>query len=629
MLSLMRKHAASWFIKILLGAIVLVFVFWGVGSFGSNRQNRAVVVNGEIVTRSDWERARENLEQAFREYYKGNLDAAMLQSLDLPRQAMNRLVEQALLCQKAREMGFSVSSEDLTRTIAAQFRPNGQFDQRSYERFLSSNHWQAEEYESFLGKSLLADKMKNFIQAGVKVPENETRLFYDFLRRKVSIAYAAFEPSSYTGVTATPQEVEDHFQARREDYRTEAMVKADYVFIPFEGAADESAVPQEDVDVYYSQNPEEFSQEKTVEASHILIRLSPDASEDQVEEARNKAQNLADRARAGEDFAGLAKEFSEGPSAPRGGSLGAFGKKQMVPAFADAAFSMEPGAISDPVRTDFGFHVILLTKVNEARTRSLEEAAPEIRKKLVAEAAKSAAYDRINEVFDASLGASSLADAATAAGTQVKTADYFGSRGPAGLPGARKVADAASGLLTGEYTDLLELPTGYALFQVTGEKESRIPELSEVRDQVEKDATYEKRKKAARADAAALLTEASSGGDFSHLAEKMGVSAKTTEPFERGGQIPGLGFAPDIIEAAFDLTPADPRPGEPVESGGLFYVIQWMSQESPDPAGFETEKDEILSKLLERKKEQAVSGWLDALKNQAVIEVNQDLLPRT
>ncbi|MBU2487753.1 MAG: SurA N-terminal domain-containing protein, partial [Proteobacteria bacterium] len=62
MLSLMRKHAASWFIKILLGAIVLVFVFWGVGSFGSNRQNRAVVVNGEIVTRSDWERARENLE---------------------------------------------------------------------------------------------------------------------------------------------------------------------------------------------------------------------------------------------------------------------------------------------------------------------------------------------------------------------------------------------------------------------------------------------------------------------------------------------------------------------------------------------------------------------------------------
>ena len=629
MLSVMRKHAASWFIKILLGSIVLVFVFWGVGSFGSRRLDRAAVVNGEIITRPDYDRARKNLEDAFRDYYKDKFDPKLMESLNLPREAMERLVEQALLCQKAREMGLVVTQEELRRAIATQMGRDGQLDRRVYERFLANNRWRAEEYEAYLEKSLLAEKLKSFIQSEAKLPESEARLFYDFLHKQISIAYAAFEPGAYTGVTATEKEVEDHYKARQEDYRIEPLVQADYVFVPFEGTADPAAVSEDEVKEYYNANAAEFQQEKTVEASHILVRLAPDAPADKVEEARKKAQELADKARAGEDFAELANKNSEGPSAERGGFLGAFKKSQMVPAFSEKAFSMAAGEISDPVRTDFGFHVIKVQKINEAVTRTIEEAGPEIRQKLAAEASRGRAYDRINKLFDDSLSSASLADAAVAAKAELKTTEFFGARGPAAIPGSQKVADATRELKPGDYTDVLELPTGYGLFQVKEQKASRLPELAEVRDKVAKDATYEKRKAAAKESASAFLAEVSAGGKIEDLAAKKGISVKRTEFFERGGQIPGLGFSPDVIQAAFDLSAADPWPKEPVESAGSYFVIQWLSQKDADPAKFSEEKEEILTRLAERKKEEAVKGWLDALRGKAVIEMNQDLLPQS
>ncbi len=151
-----------------------------------------------------------------------------------------------------------------------------------------------------------------------------------------------------------------------------------YLASNYEATIDEEAVAE-----YYQQNRSEFETPARVEASHILVHLPEEASDQKVARARRRAEQLAERARDEEtDFARLARRESDGPSAQKGGRLGSFTRERMVSEFAKQAFSMEPGEISDPVRTKFGLHVIKVHDRQPAQTQSLEEARPEIRRTL-------------------------------------------------------------------------------------------------------------------------------------------------------------------------------------------------------------------------------------------------------
>ncbi len=132
-------------------------------------------------------------------------------------------------------------------------------------------------------------------------------------------------------------------------------------------------VKEGEVRAFYETNKEKFRQEETVHARHILIRAQPDADAATKAEARKKAEAIRERALKGEDFAELAKETSEGPSGPQGGDLGFFERKRMVPAFADAAFALKPGEISDVVETRFGYHVIKLEERKPAGVQPYDE----------------------------------------------------------------------------------------------------------------------------------------------------------------------------------------------------------------------------------------------------------------
>ena len=141
-------------------------------------------------------------------------------------------------------------------------------------------------------------------------------------------------------------------------------------------------VSDEDVALFYADHPEMFVNEAQVHASHIITAAGDGADADTVAKARAKAETARERALAGEDFAELARELSEGPSAPNGGDLGFFSRDQMVPAFADAAFALEPGQISEVVRSGFGFHVIKVEEKRPAGTLPLDEVSDNLQSML-------------------------------------------------------------------------------------------------------------------------------------------------------------------------------------------------------------------------------------------------------
>ena len=142
-------------------------------------------------------------------------------------------------------------------------------------------------------------------------------------------------------------------------------------------------VSDEDVASFYAENPEMFKNDAQVHARHIIFAAREDADAETVATAGANAEKARERAVAGEDFAGLAREVSEGPSAATGGDLGFFTREQMVPAFADAAFALEPGQISGVVRSPFGFHVIKVEEKRPAGTLPLDEVSDDRRSMLV------------------------------------------------------------------------------------------------------------------------------------------------------------------------------------------------------------------------------------------------------
>ena len=135
-----------------------------------------------------------------------------------------------------------------------------------------------------------------------------------------------------------------------------------------------STVSEKESRAYYDSNLESFKKPEQVRASHILIKVDPGADEAKKAEARTKIESLQAKLKNGEDFGAVAKEYSEGPSGPKGGDLGFFGRGQMVKPFEETAFSMKPGQVSGMVETRFGYHLIMVTERTPESTLSYEEA---------------------------------------------------------------------------------------------------------------------------------------------------------------------------------------------------------------------------------------------------------------
>ncbi len=151
---------------------------------------------------------------------------------------------------------------------------------------------------------------------------------------------------------------------------TEALVTKNFV--------DKTTIPEEQVKAYYDSHPQFFMQPEKVKASHILIKLKPDASEAEKAEAMKKIKKIQEQLKKGEDFAEVAKKSSEGPTASRGGDLGYFGRGQMVGPFEEAAFSLEPGKVSDVVTTQFGYHLIKVADKKPGSTVPFDTVKPRI-----------------------------------------------------------------------------------------------------------------------------------------------------------------------------------------------------------------------------------------------------------
>ncbi len=629
MLSVMREKATSWVIKIILGAIVVVFALWGVGNYGAQQLSKVAEVNGEIITMEEYRNAYNNLLDRYRQMYGDRLDSETLDMLQLDRQALDGLIEQQLILQQARQLDFRVSDEELADAIASigAFQRNGRFDAGLYRRVLGSNRLNPETFETLQRRSMLTQKLRAFIQGAVKVSDHEARQYYNWKNTEVRIDYVRFNPADFP-YTPSEEEVAAYFEANQDTYKTEPKARAAYLYFDPQDYEDEVTVPEGEIAAYYESHPEEFKTPATVKARHILIKTEPDDPPEAVEKKKERAAEIMEKAKAGEDFAELAKAYSEGPSAANGGDLGAFKKGDMVKPFSDRAFSMAPGEISEPVLTRFGWHIIKVEEKTPESIQTLEEATETIRNQLKAERADVLAYDAAESVYDATFDGDDLAMVAEARNIPLHRTDWFTRRGPdKEIEKKSQFAATVFDLEIMAISDIKDFGDGYYLVQTTDKAPEALAPFEEVADRVRSDLVAEKQAEMASEAATSFLRqitdEETAMAEAAEAREK--VSVETTDFFKRDGAIPGIGREQAIARSAFELSSETPYPEAPLKGRQGSYVIRFKERKIPDEAAFEEEKRSVKQQLLRQKQFKAFNTWLSEVRSRSEIEQFIDL----
>ena len=628
MLDFMRKHAGTWMIKALLFAIVVVFVFWGVGSWTSRQEGVVATVNGEAISQEAYRTSYNQLLDQVRQSFGANLNDELLKSLNLQTRALDQLIDRTLMKQAAARLKMEVNDDELAQSVRRipAFQSNGAFDRRRYQQVLSVNRMTPETFEASQRENLLAAKLMKVVTESSKVSDTEAEEWYKWNHAAVKVDFACLDADRYKNLSPSKEDVAQFFERMKESYRTEPEIQVRYVQVNPDTFAGAIAVTEQELRDYYDANTERFVVPQTVEARHILIRLPADAPPEAVEKAQGNIQDILKMAREGKDFAELAKQYTEDEgSKAQGGALGAFPKEAMIQPFADVAFATPPGQISDPVRTRFGLHLIKVEKVNDGRTRSFEDAKADIQNQLTRERARTKAYDEADAAYDAASAGSDLAAAAAARKLDIKTTDFFTRTGAVkGISQSEPFVQAAFQLAPGEVSEILDLGDGYYLLQVAESRPSRIPELPAVEAAVKQDLIKEKQREMARKDAEALLADVKAGVSLEQASKKIGVSRRTSDFVKRSDPIAELGNEPEINRVAFDLSEGQPLAADPVQTAKGYCVLRFVGQKEPAMEGLEKERSQIKERLLQQKQLKIWEAWMSQLRNSSQIERKKD-----
>jgi len=629
MLRFMRQQAGNWLIKVLLGAIVIVFIFWGVGSFRAQRGGRVALVNGDQITLDEYREVYNNLLEQLRKRFGNNLNDDMIKMLQVKKQALNQLIDNKLLVQEAQRLKFRVSDKELADAIMqfGAFQRAGVFDNRLYQNVLDRLRMTPEEFEVSQRDAMLIERLKVLITSGVKVSNQEVKEWFNWTNASVNIDFVLFAPDKYKDIKPSSEAIKAFFEKHKENYKTDAMVKVRYLNCAPDRYRSKVTIYDENVRDYFDENQEEFKTPKTVEARHILLRVDQNASHEDVERTRKRALNILKMAREGKKIAELAGKYSEGPTRDRGGYLGTFKKKAMVKPFADKAFSMKAGEISEPVRTRFGWHIIKVEKVNEASIISFDEAEKGIRKKLTRERAKNLAYDEAEAVYDISFTGNDLLKAAEERNLKILTTEFFTKKGlEKGIKDRAKFASAAFNLEVMEISDIQEFGDEYYILQVIDKIPPKTPELDKVKKEVTADLVKQRQEAKAQKDANTYLSALKSGNSMSTESRHFNLTPTTTGFFKRNDSIPKIGTEREIANAAFQLTNEIKLPEKVIKGIKGYYVIKFRDRKMPEFEGFNKEKAVIRQRLLQQKKDRTFDALLAQIRSKSEITIKEEFL---
>ncbi len=624
LLSLMRKHAQSWIIKFMIALIVVVFIFFYGYTFRSDDRIKVAEVNGEPISRVEYERAYMNMLNNLRNEYKSVWSDNLIDAFDLKNRALEALIEQKIVSLEAERLGLMVTPNEVREKIleVPAFLTDGRFDENRYRSLLSYSRTSPEAFEENLSKDLLQQKLIQFLMTFL-VPSNQEILDnYRFANEKIKLSFVKFTPDEYkSSVEKDKESINTFFEERKEEYRIPEKIKIGYIKIAPEQFNDKVELDENLVMGYYEDNISMYTDEKEVKASHILFKVDPGASSEDQKKIEEKAASVLERAKKGEDFAELAKEFSEDTTKSKGGDVGYFKRGSMVKEFEDTAFSLNKGEISDLVKSIYGYHVIKVDDIREGSVKPYAEVRDQIVNTMKQNSAMDMAKEKAQDLIDQMPYDIELQEYATDHEVPYSSTDFFSRSEPIPvIMGNSKLKESLFALQKGDITELMELNNEFYIIQVTDKKDSYLPELDEVYVSVEVDYINHGALENARADAEKYLQALREGGQWEELAKEKNKTIESTDFFTRRGAPGKIGAITGLQDAAFKLNADNPFPDKIFDNTRGAFVIKWAEKQDIDETKYNEEKERYAESLAQMKQQEVFMDWIEKMKAKSDID---------
>ncbi len=601
MLDLMRRKkrlkAVLWLVIVSLGlGMVLLFVP-GANVGNVDVESSAATVAGDPIPMKE---LMDAYSRAIRNYSAGGknkTDPATLKALGFGQQALDALINMRVVTYAAKQLGLEVSLQEVRQAVETNPSlqdQNGFIGVERYKALLAANNIGVTEFEEGLRYSLLMRKVRNVVTDSIDVPDKELRDEFTRMNQEAQVTYVVLKRDDFKAAPPTEAELRAYFDANKDKYKIPEQRRAQYLLIPMQSLAGTIKASDSDIQDEWARE----GREETVDAAHILFKV-PDPSKDA--EVKAKAEEVLKRAKAGEDFAELAKKYSEDTgSAKEGGDLGPFPRGRMVKEFEDAAFSLKPGEISGLVKTQFGYHIIKVLKHEVptlAEYRSEVERAvqlnkaSELIKQKAADADKLAATDRNLESIGKAL---QVPFEIKETGLLSKDADaYSNGVSPEFLNELFQLKEI------GAVGKAVSVPQGYALPRLVETRLPKPPDFTEARTRVEKDYSETKQAELMNAQAKKLSEQAAQLGDLEKAAKQEKVTAKTSASFKMDGSPdPDLGVARPFNTAAFETAVGAVSGPIQLDGGKRVAVLQVKSRTPFDEAAFNAQKNGLRDRIV-------------------------------
>ena len=629
-LGYMRRHR-RWlyiFLWLVIAAFIILYIP-ALQSEGQGTPGETVVsVGGLPISVGEFQGTYYRQRQVYDRLYQGRLDANMMRQLGIDQQVLEGLVTDRLVELEAKRLGITVSDDAIARAIATspEFQEDGRFiGTAEIRRRLDLQGMSEEDFEQSLRRQLLRQSLESLI--GAEVSPSEAEVEREFRRRteQVKLEYVLADAGRFrSAVQPTEDEIKARFEAQKAAYRIPEKRVLSYVRLDRETLQPQVVVTDRDMEIYYQDHRDEFRQEEEACASHILVKVrSGTATEGHTEaEARTIAEGLLNQVRAEEDFAALARKFSEDQgSAQKGGDLGCFPPGRMVPEFDDAVFALAPGQVSDLVKTSFGFHVIRLASKREESVLPFAQVKERIRATVTDLKVRELGEQKAQALADALSRGKSLEEAAKAQGLAVqKSAPIARGETPPALSSPTLVARVFQ-MKAGEVEkEGFALPQGAVFVALAEIQPSRLPELKDVRDKVRSDLVEEKVLDEAKALATEVRGKAEALG-LEKAAAAAGLVRKETPALTARSQPLGdLGTGIALEEAAFSLE--EKALSDPVRTASGWAILRVLERKPFDPADFGRQKDQITASLKKQMQQSLVRAYLLAARDRYEIKRN-------
>ena len=624
MLKLLRKHSRTWFITLAIGAIVVVFVFWGIGGFQSPHFQEVASVNGEPIFLSSYIRQYNLLVKEFQDRAKGELTEEQFKALGLKERALNRLIDEMLILQAARRLGIDVSTPELREHIRnlPYFQEDGRFSERRYQAVLARARVKPADFESGERQNLLNQKVIQTVIAFAKVSAGELQELHRLAKEEVQVNYLVVSPEPLVAKqNPTDAAIAAYYQEHQNEFRTPDRVRVRFMLFRPQDFADQVKITTQEADEYISEHEADFSQPKAIKVREIFLALPPKATPAQKQDLENKAKSLLQQARIGQDFAKLAEMHSQDPaSRKQGGALGDVKRGTQPPAWEKVAFGLTPGT-AGLAQTPKGFHVIKLEEVAETEKLPEAEARAKASQRLREEKSRELAKEAAQRVRG-ELTPQNFVEMAKKYQAVIKETPLFSAGDQiAGLDLSRPLKQAALALKVNEISKVVDAPGGFAVIQCQEHQPAHVPALENIKDRVRLAAGRQQARTQAEKEAAALLARLQKGEPFSKVAAEAKLGLQTSGWFSRAQGFLKQPLAQSLTTEAFLLSKEKPYPPNPVLWKDQYYILAFKDRRAPSSEEFKEAEKKLREEVLEQKKRLLFDAWLAQERQQAAVKV--------